>query len=237
MLNAVNNWWGAQSGPSESGPGTGDGVNANVTFAPFLTAPAAACAPSTTTTTVTTTTLPRVGETCGDCVDNDGNGLADFEDPACCASTLSLKIRKAQLVPKKGGGTLLGLDTTILNGVAANLNPLREDVFLQIREQGGKELLCARMPASKFVSRHGKVFQFLDRKLTEKMAEGVTGTDLRRAKQDVILHAEGKKANIGTPAGPTLVVTVGFQGATGNQCATAVKSFRRNGKKGALRVP
>jgi hypothetical protein len=39
-LNAINNWWGAASGPSGAGPGTGDAVNANVTFAPFLTSPA-----------------------------------------------------------------------------------------------------------------------------------------------------------------------------------------------------
>ena len=40
-LNAVSNWWGAASGPSGAGPGTGDAVSANVTFTPFLTSPPA----------------------------------------------------------------------------------------------------------------------------------------------------------------------------------------------------
>jgi len=42
-LNAINNWWGAASGPSGAGPGTGDAVSTNVTFSPFLTSPPAAC--------------------------------------------------------------------------------------------------------------------------------------------------------------------------------------------------
>jgi predicted outer membrane repeat protein len=240
-LNAIDNWWGAATGPSEAGPGTGDAVSSNVTFAPFLTSPAAVCSPSTTTTSTTTTTLVGA-ETCGDCVDNDGNGLADFEDPACCpaGNTLALKIRKARLLPRKKGGTLLGLDTTIRQGASAGLDPLTQDVFLQIREQGGNELLCARMPASRFAKRHGKLFKFLDRKLTEKEAEGVTGTDLRRAKRDVILHAEGRKANVATPTGTTLVVTVGFRNPAGaeadNRCAGTVKTFRKSGKRGGLRV-
>jgi len=42
-LNAINNWWGAASGPSGSGPGTGDSVSTFVTFAPFLVTAPAAC--------------------------------------------------------------------------------------------------------------------------------------------------------------------------------------------------
>ncbi len=51
VLNAINNWWGAASGPSGVGPGTGDAVSANITFAPFLTSAPSACgaAPSTVT--------------------------------------------------------------------------------------------------------------------------------------------------------------------------------------------
>lgn len=47
-LVADHNWWGAASGPLNtiSNPsGTGNSVSANVTFSPFLTAPAAVCTP------------------------------------------------------------------------------------------------------------------------------------------------------------------------------------------------
>ena len=43
VLNAINNWWGAASGPSGAGPGTGDAVSIDVTFAPFLTSPPSVC--------------------------------------------------------------------------------------------------------------------------------------------------------------------------------------------------
>jgi hypothetical protein len=40
-LDATSNWWGATDGPSGAGPGSGDAVSANVTFAPWLTGPQA----------------------------------------------------------------------------------------------------------------------------------------------------------------------------------------------------
>ncbi len=49
-LSAAPNWWGAESGPSGAGPGSGDSVSAGVLFAPFLAQPAT--------------------------VDNDGDGLS-----------------------------------------------------------------------------------------------------------------------------------------------------------------
>jgi len=42
--NAENNWWGAANGPSEAGPGSGDGVSTNVDFDPFLTIAPEFCA-------------------------------------------------------------------------------------------------------------------------------------------------------------------------------------------------
>jgi predicted outer membrane repeat protein len=62
-LNAIDNWWGAATGPAEAGAGTGDAVSSNVTFAPFLTSPPSICSTSPPSSTTTTTTLP--GSTCG----------------------------------------------------------------------------------------------------------------------------------------------------------------------------
>ena len=57
-LDFENNWWGDSSGPSGSGPGSGDAVSTNVDFDPWLTAPASVCAP-----TPTPTPPPGVGGT------------------------------------------------------------------------------------------------------------------------------------------------------------------------------
>ncbi len=40
VVNATNNWWSSKSGPSGAGPGSGVAVGKNVTFKPWLTAPA-----------------------------------------------------------------------------------------------------------------------------------------------------------------------------------------------------
>lgn len=42
----TNNWWGDPTGPSGAGPGSGDAVNANVVYDPFLTTPPAGCDPA-----------------------------------------------------------------------------------------------------------------------------------------------------------------------------------------------
>jgi predicted outer membrane repeat protein len=62
-LNAIDNWWGMATGPAEAGPGTGDAVSPNVTFAPFLTSAPSICSTSPPSSTTTTTTLP--GPACG----------------------------------------------------------------------------------------------------------------------------------------------------------------------------
>jgi hypothetical protein len=38
-------------------------------------------------------------EICGNCVDDDGNGLTDFEDPACCPFTFESTVTSGRLVP------------------------------------------------------------------------------------------------------------------------------------------
>lgn len=43
-MDAVGNWWGAPSGPSGVGPGTGNAVSSNVDFVPFLISAAPICA-------------------------------------------------------------------------------------------------------------------------------------------------------------------------------------------------
>jgi CSLREA domain-containing protein len=46
IVDAPNNWWGAADGPAGSGPGSGDGVSADVTVTPFRTTAPPSCAPA-----------------------------------------------------------------------------------------------------------------------------------------------------------------------------------------------
>src|SRR5207249_4974771 len=42
-------------------------------------------------------------EICGDCIDNDGNGLTDFEDPACCSGQVqrfTMDLKRGRIRPR-----------------------------------------------------------------------------------------------------------------------------------------
>jgi predicted outer membrane repeat protein len=88
-LNAIDNWWGAATGPSQAGPGTGDAVSPDVTFAPFLTSAPSICSTSPPSSTTTTTTLP--GATCNQIPDG-----ATFASIDCRLDQLVASLNAAQ---------------------------------------------------------------------------------------------------------------------------------------------
>lgn len=104
LADATCNWWGDASGPGGQGPGSGDTVSANVSFSPWLlgsnledatcgVAPTPTPVPSSTPTpspTVAPTpsgapTASPPAEICDNCIDDDGDGLVDRDDPDCPA--------------------------------------------------------------------------------------------------------------------------------------------------------
>jgi sugar lactone lactonase YvrE len=215
-------------------------TSTTTTVAPTTTTAPPATTSTTTTSlppTTTTTTRPTVAEVCGDCLDNDGNGLTDLDDPACCGAPrrAGLNLRKARLVTQKGG-TLLELDSTIPGAAGLGIDPRRDGFKLQIREANGAVLLCARVPGSRFKSKKGgKTFNFLDRRGTLAGAQGVSGVVVRPVRSDLLVHAEGRRAKVAATTASTLQVTLGFDGTDGARCASVSRAFRR--QKNALRVP
>lgn len=197
--------------------------------------------PTTTTTSfTTTTTVPGIGgsENCTNCVDDDGDGLIDFEDPSCCTSTNGLTLRRASLQAAKKGNRL-ELETQLTGGGLDTIDPTRQDLHVQIRNAAG-EILCARVPATNFKKKK-KLFQFVERKPTVADAKGIDGSVVRLLKgQKLQLRVQGKKSVKllkPVPGAGTLTVTTAFRGANGHRCATATKQFRAVGKKSTLRFP
>jgi len=198
---------------------------------------------STSTTapppTTTSTTLPPE-EICGDCVDNDGNGLTDFEDPACCAgaNVLSLTLRRGRIKP---AGVASKLSLRTLLGAAAAIDPSTEDVWVQLRLEGGEELLCARIPASA-ITKKGRTYRFKDRMHQVASAEGIDVLRLRISKKGTgRLAVSGAQAAFQAPGAASLELTYGFKNAAGaddttNRCATSTEPFKAN-RRGALRFP
>jgi hypothetical protein len=179
-------------------------------------------------------------ELCGDCADNDGDGLVDFEDADCCprAETYAMTISKGRLKPR-GATSKLRLRSVLAQSGLAAIKPLTEDVYLQIRGGDGTELLCARVPAGKFKSKR-RGFKFSDRKHLVASAGGLDGIRLKVRKDGSVRYrAFGKRVQMKAAAAGDLRVTVAFRNAGGdgaNRCSTAVRPFR-TGTNGKLVVP
>jgi hypothetical protein len=188
--------------------------------------------------TTTTTTLPPPAEVCGDCIDNDGDGLTDLEDPACCAAAATVKLRASRLAPGRGGAKL-----TLRGALALTLGAgahATDDLFVQLRADGRPDFLCARIPAANLV-RRGARETFKDPRHALKTARGIDSVRLKPRKgRTVSIAVAGTKMPVELPPAGTVTVTVGLRDPGGddgrNRCATAARPFKRS-KRGALRYP
>ena len=171
---------------------------------------------------------------CGNCLDDDGDGLTDFEDPNCCSgSGPALSLQRGLMKPAKAMSGLL------LKGALAGTTPdvTATGLAVQLRPPGGGELLCARIAPDKF-RRKGKAVRFNDKKGKLAGAGGLTSLLLKSSKNgSVVLALAAKKATFTTPPAGPLTITFGFgDGTTAGQCAAVTPTFRAK-KRGAIVTP
>src|SRR5262249_52290823 len=110
--------------PTTTTSSTNTTVNPTTTVQPTTTLTTT----TSSTSTSTSTTLPP--ERCGNCVDDDGNGLIDFEDPACCSGPAAFAgtPRQGRIAPR-GGQSFLRLQATLATA-GFTVSPPSDEVFL-----------------------------------------------------------------------------------------------------------
>jgi hypothetical protein len=173
---------------------------------------------------------PGAAEICGDCIDNDGNGLADFEDAACCGAgqRQTMTLQRGRLVPH-AEGTMVQLSATLARRGFEGVDPRTHDVFLQIRPEGGTDVLCARVRAGRFAQR-GRKYGYKGGKTPLASAKGVARmTVTMRRNGTVTFDASGTHAEVGRIRAGRLEVTVGFRSPPGdgrNRCSAATSMFK-----------
>jgi Dickkopf N-terminal cysteine-rich region len=171
---------------------------------------------------------PEAQEICGDCIDNDGNGLTDFEDPACCGQSFSMALSRGRIVPR-GQTSRLRIKSVLARTGLASINPIKQDVFLQIRSVGAQDILCARVPAGKFKAR-GRGFTYSGRKNPAPSAQGIRGLRLKMKKDgSVRFSAVGRRVNLSNAKAGAVQITVGFHDAANDatsRCSATTASFR-----------
>ena len=79
------------------------------------------------------------------------------------------------------------------------VNPLEDDVVVQIRPEGGTDVFCARIPAADFTKRH-RAFEFGDRKHSVASARGLDGMKIKLMPDGSFrLRTRGKRAQMICP--------------------------------------
>jgi hypothetical protein len=144
-------------------------------------------------------------ERCGNCADDDGDGLVDVEDPDCCTEgTGTLDVTRAWITPHDGGTAVR------LAGRVAGTGELppagATDVRVQLSGGADGKTVCADIPAAALAPRSGGVV-FTDLRGKLASARGIRSLALRARPQNggAMLSLVGRKVPLVTPTGPVAV--------------------------------
>ena len=168
---------------------------------------------------------------CGDCIDNDGDGLVDYEDPDCCADPNALEMRRMMLrpAPKRSTAKRLNLKVRNTGFDRADLDPRLAGATLQISDPSGT-ILCQPIPAAAWTHRNKRSFRFKDK--TGSVAAGLKRARFAMKRSGAIrFKTKGKAVVMGTTQGHDVKVTIGV----GGQCSEAMTQLRA--KRRAMVLP
>lgn len=163
---------------------------------------------TTTTQSVTTTTRPT--EICGNCADDDGDGLTDFEDPDCCSVSTTLTVRKAS-VRYDGVGTRFLVRGCIALDDHSLVNPFEQDFYMQVRDTKTGTVLCSNVAAEHFMRLHSHTVAFWDRSGKITSANGIEDVAVTDNKKCLGFYAFGRHVQFDAEQGARYQVTTAFQ--------------------------
>ncbi len=178
----------------------------------------------------------------GDCIDNDNNGLVDFEDPAICDEQQSflMALNKGRFLPR-GAATKMRLKSQLALNSLASIDLRKQNVTLQVRPKGKADILCVNVPAERLkLSKSGRRLIFKDPKHQVASAKGLDRMVIKITKTGrVLFRAKGRRVNFQSPTAGDFQVTVGFRNPNAssqlNRCSTTMQSFRT--QRRGLRAP
>jgi uncharacterized repeat protein (TIGR01451 family) len=180
--------------------------------------------PNQSNNTATATTTNTTPEDCTNCVDDNGNGLVDAEDPECCTPE-SLTFTKGQLQVRR---SRVRLRATLAQGAFVGVDPRKEDVHLQVRDQNG-EAVCCTIPQGSWVKVLGRTFWFRDKTMSicpPIQAACLTRPTKGHIKTTIIAGRQTPTSGLGSPLEITLSV--------GSQCVQGSLSLRPRPHGGAV---
>ena len=165
--------------------------------------------PNTGNNTSTVQTGPAGEQDCGNCIDDDGDGLVDAEDPDCCADPQTLMITKTRRMRAR-----LQIKGRLAAGAFAGIDPRQADVQLVLRDAQGAVACCA-VPPDQWRKVLGRVYWFRDR---QNECPPLKSLCLIVPKRDPTRTVVNTSPQTPSPLDITL--------STGNQCVRGQSSSR-----------
>jgi hypothetical protein len=163
-------------------------------------------------------------EICGNCIDDDGDGLVDAEDPDCCEQPLDLHVKRMKLMPTATAtknGLRLKVKALYADATPAGFDPATADTSIQISDANG-QIFCQTVAASHWTSKNARIFKFIDR--DGSFAGGLAkGRFKMKRNGKVLFLTRGKKLTLRAPESDDVTVTV----RVGNQCSQTKMSLRQ----------
>src|SRR5262249_25253092 len=148
------------------------------------------------------------------------------EDPACCPFRFESSVTSGRLVPDEVASAVNLC--SVLTGTPDQLPFDLGEVYIQLRQPGADELVCARIPAGDFAAVAGG-FDFRDPKGTLETARGIDRIVARTRTDTTLTRTFGKRAQFVPPPPGAVDVTLGFfprtMGPAAGACSTTRVEF------------
>jgi hypothetical protein len=186
-------------------------VAAGQPFVGLALVPGAVTAGPPRTTTTTLSMRTPIPEVCGNCIDDDGDGLIDYEDASCCESTGRLQGRWWT-----SGSGRRRLHVSVVFS-ARGVEPRVDPITLQVRDAKGP-LRCNVLQPQAWTAPAGTLL------FDDPEAPGIKLARVRSRTFGMRLEAVSRKGVVAGLRPPALAATL----HVGGRCATGVLRFRRH---------
>jgi Thrombospondin type 3 repeat len=151
-------------------------------------------------------------EHCGNCVDDDGDGLVDFDDPDCCgAGTSALDPARALLAGRADGTSAVTFTGRLAAGSLPPVGSQLRDVYVQLHDEQSGATFCAMLPADGFHRHDPRLdLTFADARRAMSSALGIQQLKLRERREDVRFALRGRQVPLFPLAPGPLRMTLAF---------------------------
>ena len=138
-----------------------------------------------------------------------------------------MTLSRGVIVPR-GETSKVRLRTVLMGNGMTHITPTTQDVLLQVRPTDGKDIFCARIPASAFVQHHN-IFKFTAKKTPTAAAKGLDGVMVKMKRDGTVrFRTLGKRVQI-SPEQGSMELTLGFinnANPAATRCSSTTTSFQ-----------